>query len=354
MRFLVPIRQISFGGPLGFSQLRATCREDASNTELKVITDPRELLLHPLAGMTRARLKFNGVAFQQLCSEMSGGLFSLLAGLESDMAGTLTQENAVGRQRQLIGIYNTVVKCVGGKLVGRRLVVDRRAVGTAEGVVVGAVGRHYRYVANADLLQAVASHVAGERNRYGMIKAELKNRDLFVLLGRRAASVTADGVVLRDGTAVYNSETTRRAIFLPNVLFDSETSSYSHATESSDNKLVHRKKKKFEQHLDAVVQVAFSADSILEQARGRVVEARRAELGNESNRELTLRKISGRLIERKVNAMPVERVISLLTRGGRISQWSLYAALLRAAVDYSSSERRLRMTAYRYLIESRL
>ncbi len=344
MQWLLPIRRRTYEGADGFGRLLADSEADAKYVSLVPITSTAELLIHPTAFKTVAGYRFNVAACRQISSLVCGGLptvlFSLLPNTPSP-----TPEAELG----LLRIYNQAVKLAGANAVGFKLVVDKRG-----GHVVGVVGRTYKFVSNAEVLRLAARYFKQAQPGYVLMKAELNNRELSLLASRRGASVNSDGVSFKQGLALYNSETTKRAIFAPQVLFDSLTKSYSYEPESSANRMIHRRKKQFAVQLESLVTAAFQAGSFLETAANRHQELVKMPLSPVDKREAALHSISRRLLSRKLNALPVERVIASLGLIREPTRWDVYRAMVAVAGEFRSTERQLRMAAFRFLYKGEL
>lgn len=344
MRWLVPVRRKRYAVSEGFSQLLTDCRADAKHTELVPVRRLTDLLVHPTAYQTAAGYRFNVSAFRQVAGLLCGGLPTVLFGLLSSTTASIDEAEA-----GVLRIYNQAVKLMGGVAVNHRLVLDKRS-----GHVVGLVGRSYKYVPNAEILNLASKYFKQAYPSYAMMRAELVNRELFLLATRKEAGVRHDGVEFRQGLAVYNSETTKRAIFTPRVLFDSSTKSYSHEPESKDNRMIHRRRKQFAVQLEGQITAAFQGGAFLEEAVQRYRDTMKIALSPVDKQDAVIQSISMRLVSQKLNALPVERVIASLRQVRELTRWEVYRSMVTVAGEFRSTERQLRMAAFRFLIKGTL
>lgn len=340
--FLAPVRQLQWrAGPSSFSELHKICKEDAAATELVPVANLSQLLLHPKAGNTPERLRFNQLAFRDLCGLVCPGLPAVIR--ELNRCKPSTDEP---HQIKMLQIYNAVIKLLGDRIVGHRLVVDRRA-----NVIVGVVGRSYRYVSNHELLQSAAGYFSN--STYVLTNATLWNRDLSMVCTQQKLVARSGEINFQQGLALYNSETTKRAIYAPRIVFDSGSGSYAMETEKITNKLIHKRKKKFAQQLDQLLLTAFRGDNLLPDVCRRHIELTKESLGSSANRPVVVASISSKLIRRQINSMPTERIANMLSQVKALSGWDLYTSLVAVASDFKSSERLLRTAAFEYLMKGK-
>lgn len=340
--FLVPIRRERFSGSQGFSQLLAVCAKDRSNTELVQIKSAAELLLRP-DGTTSAGYRLNTQAFNLVCDYVSPGLNSLCRNLWDKSAVAVRL-----RQSTIIQIYNNSVRLRGRGLRGLRLVLDK-----SNGVVVGAVGRNYRYLSNSDLLQMVSPRFRSA-DSYEMVQATLSNRDLYLLSVQRSITKDVEGISFRQGLAIFNSETTRQAIYLPKVVFDSQSRGHSFEPENKTTKLIHRKSKRFTQRLDEVLTTAMQDDDLLDRVASSCSELIKQSCFPAGGLQKYRGQVVSKLEARKITVLPTERVLSLLGSLSRPSKWDFYQSLVVTANDFRGSSRLLRTVAFEFLLKGKL
>lgn len=342
MRWVVPVTSSKYGAASGFARLYDDCLELEKDTELVRVNDPSQFLIHVQFGTTADGWKFNTQAFTQACQMVSPGLGQLCQHLWSESSSP-----ADLRQKVILTTYNNAVKLIGKGVVGRKFVVNKKT-----GVIVGVVGRTYKYVPNAELLRIVRSKFSNNGD-YAMVKAVLWNRDLMMLSIRKSAQQNLRDLTFRQGLALYNSETTRQAIYVPRAIFDTETRGYSLEPESKSTRLIHRKTKGFNQKLDEVVMQGFSGGDLLELAVQKYREMVSHVLFDRGNQSMVIPKIMSRLITKSVSTFPTERVINLLTSKAQCTRWDLYKSLVSTAGDFTGSERSLRNIAYGYLMQGK-
>jgi len=329
-------RKLSFAGRASLQELRLVCEADERHTEIISVGRPAQVLLHPDTGMTAAEgLRFNAPAFRQVCQVVGGNLNGVLAGIWSESKSP----DALKRDT-LLRVFNNILKLRFESLLKYQLVVDQAA-----GEIVGLVSRKYQRVPNVELLSEVVAAASGT---YQVVQARVDNRDMFVLFSRSGSAVAAADGTWSQGLAVYNSETSKRAVHLPLAVFDSVTKSYCLEAETKSNRLIHRKSKGFHQTLDAVVQTAVRRDGVV----GPLVSAssvgwRSGSVIHGVTKLQALQKIKRGLVSKGFSATVIERVAHLLGSADipSITRRSLYISLLTVADESVSSSRLLRVFA---------
>lgn len=247
------------------------------------------------------------------------------------------------RQHRLIQTYRTSLEMLGKKLVGDRLVVDE-----SRQEVVGVVGRKYKFVANLELIQA-ANRFFAEQGTFRAIKAVMRNRDMLLVGAHRDNKQRVGDVEFVQGVAVYNSETTRQAVYSPQLVFDNQSKTYAMQGQNSSNRMIHRQKKNFQIFLDELIQGAFRHESVLDMVVAGHRRLSGLPLFNRQTRAPVLQKLSKLLRENDIGARSVEFVIESLRGSDAATQWDVYRGLLLAAQKTALSDRLLRFTAWKMI-----
>ncbi len=340
MWFLQPIRKHVFRGPQCFAQMSALVAHQAKNTKLVRIATPIDVDINPNTGKTVSGLTFNITAFQQLCGALSAGLYPLLADVWAK-----SHLSELDKKRRFALVLRASLDSIGKELVGHRLVVDSQ---TSE--VVGVVGRKYKFVANGEILGSLTRHFA-ETGSYRSVSATLNNRDVLLVGVRKTEVKRVADIEFRQGVAIYNSETTRQAIYAPQLIFDSVSQTYSMQGQSESNRMIHRSKKNFAIFLDDLLQGAVKHDSLLDKVVASQRQLVSQPLCDRSNRPKVLTELAKKLKEREIGARSIEIVTHALTQVDRATHWDLYRSLLLAASRTLGSDRAIRMTAFHMLIK---
>lgn len=339
MHWLARPRVVALDNQTSFSALIKLCKSDEASTVLDRIEDRQQLLLHPVAGKTTCGYTFTAPAFRQVCAELAGGSYAVLRSLLEE-----APENDRKAAAAVLQIYNSMVRIAGNRLHGYSYVKDK-----SKGVIVGVVGRKYKFVSNYELLSNVATYFRGNRLRYKIVKGRFWNRDLFMLCLSNRDPVNCGPMHLLEGVSIYNSETTKNAIFIPRVLFDSETTSYSQEPETKQNRLIHRRKKNFGQSLQEVASYSFKAGSLVEELRETCLRRLSETVCPAEKNKLAAQYWTNELLKLQLNALPVSHAVSVFKRDELVTRWDFYKSLVRAATDFHSSERQLRTVAFQYL-----
>lgn len=315
------------------------CESDERSTEVIPINQASQVLIHPESGkLVNGGYEFNTEAFRQICTTIGGNLNGVLSTVWRGSG-----DKPVVKREALLKVYNNLARLRLGELTKYRLVVD-----TTSREVVGVVSRKYQRVPNLLLLQETWPGVS---EKFVAVQAAMENRDLFLLLRRTDSSVKGGDGVWAQGIALYNSETSRRAIYVPRVVYDSGTKSYSLAAESKTNRLVHRKSKGFHQILDSVLQTAIQQPvmtKLIAAASG--WRSQPASPGGGAAK--TVLKLQRYLLARGFSTAVVDHILQQL-RGDDskgISRRQVYSAVLTTADQSVSSSRSLRILASTFLV----
>ena len=197
---------------------------------------------------------------------------------------------------------------------------------------------------NVDLLTSFKTAV--RTDKYLPVVCRLDNCDLFALLMRPETRLTCKDGRWTQGVAVFNSETTTSAVYVPQAVFDSETRSYALLPDDATNKVIHRKKKGFAQHLDGVVQGAIQHDSIINRV---IFSAEWRAVKTTGSVAKTVEKLKRKLASEGVGGVALERLSVRLAEvagrsNGTLSRRQIYSSLLGVADELSQS-RQLRVFA---------
>lgn len=346
MRWMGSIDQKTFA-QVHFSELLSWCQETHKNTQLVPVEHARHLMLHPKTGQTVQGLRFNLLAFRQACEEICAGLHTVVADLsESCKALDLEDSDA-----SVLQIYNAVVSLVGDRLSRHRFVLD-----TSTSTIVGIVSRKYQYISNYQLLQMGSKWFRGPGAEMRMLRAKIYNRDLFVL-GMQSSEAVKVGpdLTFRQGIVMYNSETTRRAVFCPRAVFDSQTKSFCFQPADRQNRMAHVKSKYFESRLEDLVFRAFQTSVSAQDLISRAAQLSKSEICPVAKLESVAEAIKRKLTEADVNVRPTDYVLDEMAKSRpTVTQWDLYRSLVLSAERFNSSERQLRMLAFTYLMKGQL
>lgn len=336
MDWLVKPRRIDFNNPKRcLSEVSQVCSDDERGTQLVNISEIAQVLLSPKTGRTiNGGLRFNTESFRQLCSLIGGSLMLVFNNVWST-----STESELEKRNTLIRVFNNLVKLQFTQLESLRFVVAGESR-----EIVGLVSRKYQRVPNIDLIHQL--RVGVEQGRFKPLQARLYNRDLFLLLSKRNSSIELRDGKWSQGLSVYNSETTKSAIYIPQAVFDSQSRSYSIFPESKENRIIHRKTKGFHQSLDAIVQTAmghalvrdFIADGVVWRSQPVVSDA---------SIDASVSRIKKQLVKVGFGVAVVERVEGFLRKSDAkvITRRMLYTTLLRVADLSSRSNRQLRSFA---------
>lgn len=343
MWFLCTRAPIEFKSAHAYSRLLEVCRLHASNTVLIPVTDLQQLMISE-KGVTPSQYRWEFMAFQQLCNSLAGGLFAALSTLWK-VGEHLPVDD---RRKTLLRTYHNALKLGIKEVTGTKLVVDK-----SDKTIVGVVGRTYKYVSNFDLLSMLSRNF-GDRGNYVSGYSSIRNRDICLLGICRDVSRHANGVVFRQGVGVFNSETTRQAIYVPRLVYDSVTRSYSVEPANPDNRLIHRSKKGFAQSLDSVVSSAFVSKDNLDDVIAGFSRLTKTALwtGGESKAKV-LRELIAGLDSIEVGVLAQNAVRSALEGMGTATLWDFYQSLALTAVA-GRSDRTLRTCAFKLLVSGSL
>jgi len=341
MDWLLKPRKVEYHGRSSFESILSAVAEDDATRKLIPITELQQIVLSPVTGRTPAgRLGFNSRAFRQVCSVIGGNLYGSLA-----IAFKLADMPDEKKRQLAIRAYNNFVRLRFDELQRYRLVVN-----TASKEILGIVGRKYQVVTNSDLLFMCRPFV--KSGKYVPITSRLDNCDLFTLLIRPETSLTCRDGKWTQGIALFNSETTTSAVYFPQAVFDSKSRSYSVLPDDPGNRVIHRKKKQFSQHLDGVVQGALQHESIIP----KIILDLDWRLTMIPKRQIPalLVKVKSQLVADGVGVAIVDRVMHLLRMYGEangLSRRTIYSTLLEVAEEAGSS-RPLRVFAARKFIRT--
>lgn len=337
MDWLVKTRRLRFGAN-SLNDLLGVVREDDASTEIIPVEGLSTVLIDPSVGTTVAHgLRYNSEAFRAVCTAVGGGLMGVLS-----LAWKTSQKPAAFRQLVLIKVFNNVVRLQENDgLGGLQLVVNTRSR-----EIVGVTSRRYQRVSNFLLLQHMWQGLAG---KYRMISGFLDNRDISIVFQRVGVVSRASDAAWSQGLAVYNSETTSSAVFMPQAVFDSVTQTYSLTPESPSNRLVHRRTKSFYSKLDAVVQGAMQHPIIIDDVAADIAW-RSKSLGDVKT---ATRRVKQDLAYRGFNAAIVDRVDQLIKQQPVVTRFGVYQAVLNVARDVGGSSRPLRVYAAKLLLRSK-
>lgn len=341
MWFLKPTAKLEFHGITAFELLLNETSKQTKATQLVRIDELSQLIVNE-SGLSADGLSWTTAAFQQLCVKVSGGLFSMLASLWAD--SDLPQAD---RARAFLRIYHNSVSMVKSKLIGLRLVVDK-----VEKLIVGVVGGRYKFVANSELLRMVHKQFASSGD-YRSFYASLNHRDMCLIGASKSLFRRDSDIVFRQGVAIFNSETTRQAVYVPQLIFDSVSGGYSVEPVTTKNRLVHRPKRGFAQELDATVSSAMHCKTGIEQAVDGYKRCA-GELLWRSGEEKAVRLpgILAMLRDKEIGALAINTVNRSLEGLRSASLWDLYQSLVVTAAT-GRSERILRVNAYKLLHKAR-
>ena len=220
-------------------------------------------------------------------------------------------------------------------------------------IVVGVVGRKYKYVSNFELLSMIKRNFDGD-GKFQAYYGQLRNRDICLLAVCKPVVKKLDGVSFRQGVGLFNSETTRQAIYVPRLVFDSISGTYSQQPATADNRLIHRSKKGFAETLDSVVTSAYvDKDQLDDVASGfSVCNSRRLWTDSEHRTKVILALVES-LRDREVGVIGLNSVRSMLESRKVASLWDLYQSMVCTAAA-GRSERSLRVCAFKLLITGSL
>lgn len=342
MEFVVPSRRLSFVRGQ-FADLLTTCEEDARATEIIRVDELGLVALHPQTGRTvSGGLQYNKDAFRQVCAILSGGLNACLITAERE-----TGLPAKDSRSCVIRAFNNFCRLGEDRIRRYKLVVDRR-----NGEIVGLIGLKYRRVANAEIVRTVGPFLAARHpSQHVFIRADVRNRDLFSLFAKPTTVRGESQVDWVEGLAVFNSETTKRAVALPSALLDSRTGGFSSQPEDETNRLIHRKRKGFDQLLHQLVVDAFNRQSWLPDLCPKIRALAKQTHDVGPPLEALHKRCQLFLASSDVGPILTERVVRAIKHGDRRGTTSLdfYFALLTVADESMSAARQLRTLAYSIL-----
>lgn len=330
--FLLPVRKLVFGRN-DWSSLYGCCKDDDSATKHHRVTDIADLAINPKTGETVSHgLKYNRQAFRQVCSIISGGLYTDLS--------SVYDEAQAGDAEKIIRAFNNLAGASIVRLQRTKIVIDDRS-----NEITGLVGLRYYRVSNFELVDTIRPYIAPSSHMF--MEAELVNRELSAVLSRPSSRSTVKGVHWAEGLALFNSETTKRAVAVPRALLDSATRSFSMAEETQENRMIHRRRKQFRQHLDAMLVGAVSQDPWLHECEEKItklVSSRLSAKGVES----MLVSCKSRLQEAGVGPRLAERLDDYIkSRVEDVRPIDFYFALLSIASKSKGASRIIKNVAYR-------
>ena len=175
------------------------------------------------------------------------------------------------------------------------------------------------------------------------------------LLGMCRSIIRRSGSVsFRQGVGVFNSETTRQAIYVPRLVYDSVSATYSIQPASPDNRLIHRSKKGFAESLDSVVSSAFVSRDNLDDVIAGFSKLCRSTLWTvPEGRAKVVRSLLDGLSNYEVGVVAQNSIRSVLDSKRVATLWDFYQSLVLTAVA-GRSERTLRTCAFKLLLSGSL
>lgn len=340
----MPIRRAEFQGPNGWTRLRQLLEYESKNTRLVPIREAADVMFHQETGLTATgHFRVNTEAFSQLCYLISGGLYRNFANVFE-----LSEKPIAVRQAGILRAYNSLMSISFDRVRNHRYVLD-----AAQNCVVGVVGPKYEFVPNVRLVQESNPWLTGiVKPSYKLLSAKLRNRDLRVILVRKEQAMADRGIRYAQGMAMYNSETTKRAVFLPQLLFDAETNSFSMEGETRVNRLIHRKRKNFANLLSDVIRGAVTYDLLLSEWVAGIRILRRTPIKPGASNAQVVGIVERRLTAKDISSGTIDMVLRLISEAGPDdvpTRWQLYRALIMAADKFGESERVLRQLAFSIL-----
>ncbi len=341
MQWLIPVRRVEFTGPTGWADLRKLVEAEAKATALIPIREPIQVMIRPDTGVTAGDgLRVNAEAFSQLCYLLSGGLFRNFANVYE-----LSEKPNPERQAGVLKAYNAMMTISFERVIGHRFVVDKNTK-----CALGIVGSKYQFVPNVRLVQETNPWLTGvTKPAYKLISARMRNRDLRVIMVRKDEAVKDQGIPYAQGLAMFNSETTKRAVFLPQLCFDGETGSFSMENDSKTNRLIHRKRKGFAALLSDVIRDSINHELQLQDWLSSIRILRRTPIRPAHASAQVAASVERRLAAKDIGSAAIDLVLRYLTEAsgdGVPTKWMLYRALVMAAESFGDSERVLRQLAY--------
>lgn len=338
MWFLKPIQTQEFSGAESFSEIRNLIISNHNRTSIVPLDNPSDCNINSDSGLTVKGFRFNVAAFQQMCQNIASGLYSVLFNLWSDSQLPEDQKNKL-----LLNIYRSAIQLSGRSITKYKFVVDFSKM-----EIVGVVGRKYKFVPNTEIIKSIQTYF-NKGGDYVSIKATMRNRDLQIVAIRKGMQKRLGDIEFRQGVAIFNSETTRQAIYLPQLVFDSQSKSYSMEAADKENRLIHRAKKRFSQILAGVIDSAIHSASILDKCADNYTKLSRQVICDRSNTSDFLLKYQKSLQRYDITSVSASDVVNRLKTLEYVTHWDLYKSLVISANTMRSSERQLRLLAFEIL-----